>query len=176
MEDFFKNLDSIGFKSIEKIEPLTPSHDKEETRRSLNSSLPKEYLEVINKLSNEKRKDILLKLASSIHLFLKTKFNETGIFQQWADLGTIPHYYHKGLNTKNTSLLAGKIVRIRKKIDSDRDRISKLESLDKNTKQQTMSLEKAYTRRNRNREILKELENEFYFEFVDFESSLGGIY
>lgn len=176
MEDFFKNLDSIGFKSIEKIEPLTPSHDKEETRRSLNSSLPRKYLEVINKLSNVKRKDILLKLASSIHLFLETKFNGTGIFQQWADLGTIPHYYHKGLNTKKISLLAGNIIRIRKKVDSDGDRISRLEGLDKNTKQQTMSLEKACERISLNKEKLKKLEDEFYFEFVDFESSLGGIY
>lgn len=80
------------------------------------------------------------------------------------------------MNTKKISLLAGNIIRIRNKVDSDGDRISRLEGLDKNTKQQTMSLEKACERISLNKEKLKKLEDEFYFEFVDFESSLGGIY
>lgn len=176
MEKFFNSLDSIGFKSVEDIESLKPTHDKERTRRSLNQSLPKEYLSVIKNLSNEKRRDILLKKASSINLFIKTKFNETNIFMQWSELGTIPHYYHNGLNTKTISFIAKSILRIRKKIESDKDRISQLESLEKPRSQQIISLEKAHDRIKDNEVRLADLENEFYFEFIDFESSLGGIY
>lgn len=176
MTNFFISLDSIGFKSAYDIEALQPSHDKESTQKVLNQSLPKNYLYVIKDFSDTDRRKILLEKANRISLFIKTKFGGTNIFSQWSEMGTIPHYYHSGLNTKTISFLAKNILRLRKRIGIDEDKIVQLESIEKATKKQTISLEKASDRISNNKKEVSELESDFYFEFVDFESSLGGIY
>ncbi|MBF79665.1 MULTISPECIES: hypothetical protein [Idiomarina] len=139
MESFFNSLDSVGFKFAGNIEPHKPIHGKSETKRTLEKSLPSEYLSVINKLLNPQKKKVLLKKANSINLFIKTKFGETNIYDQWSEIGVIPKYYYKGLNTSKISSLAKSIISLRDKIKKDKFRVREIEKLDKPKTQQMAS-------------------------------------
>ena len=176
MDSFFTNLEKTGFKNTRTVKALKPLNDKGAASNNLSQSLPKEYLKVITGLYDIKRRNSLLNIANNINLFLKTKFNETNIYHQWSSSGTIPFHYHNGLNSKHLSFIAHRILKIRERLIVDRQRVSELESKDKANKRQVASLEKAYQRIHDNEQKLKDYEETFYFEFVDFESSLGGIY
>ncbi|EOE2083663.1 hypothetical protein ACKBF6_003441 [Vibrio cholerae] len=176
MEDFFRKLDDIGFKNTDDVAAYESNRDPSMTSINLEKLLPQEYLKVIDGYRDEKRKNKLKNVANNINLFLKTRFNDTGIYNQWSELGTIPNYYHKGMNSKSLAILASKIIKVRSLIEDCNYRMAKLISKSKDNKRKIVSLDNIYNNLQLNIKNLEKYEDDFYYEFVDFESSLGGVY
>ncbi|EOW6614244.1 hypothetical protein ACOZZ1_002032 [Vibrio fluvialis] len=176
MKEFFINLDDVGFKDANDVATYVSNRDPNTNSLNLEKTLPQEYLKVIDGYSDEKRKNKLKNIVNNINLFLKTKFNDTNIYSQWYSFGIIPNYFHKGMNSKSLAHLASKIIRARNAIKDAEYRIRELNNNGKDNKRNIMSLDSSHKKLQLNIENLKKYEEEFYFELVDFESSLGGVY
>ena len=180
MRDFFDDLEGAGFSSVKNVAPVTRYLDKEHVSSKLTKSIPRDYLEVINGISDTNKNKSLLDVAKNINLYIKTKFGETPIHDDWFANGVIPMAYHKGLDTRALAQVAKKIVNLNKRLKNDEMKLSEVESKvdqDKSpTKRQQLVMDNAGERIRVNQSKKEKLEEEFYYAFVDLESSLGGIY
>lgn len=180
MKNFFDKLESAGFKNAHSVEELVSNANNELVKSTLTKSMPLIYLKVINELTDQTKKEVLLTVANNINLYIKTKFGDTRIFENWVSNGVIPSTYHNGLNSRNLSLIAKNIIKISDRIKKDTSKIQTIEpkrSKDKpHSTRQVSVLENAYERISHNQREKSKYENEFYFTLIDLESSLGGIY
>ena len=117
MRYFFDNLESAGFNNAHSVAALVSYADKELVKSKFTKSMPSNYLKVINELTDHSKKEVLLTVAHNINLYIKTKFGDTRIFEDWVTNGVIPSSYHNGLNSRNLSLIAKDIIKFSERIN-----------------------------------------------------------
>lgn len=180
MQNFFTALEAVGFNDTKSVEELRTAIAKEDVTSSLTSLLPQDYLDVIEKFEDIERRKALLAVANNISLFIKTKFNDSRLSASWHLRGIVPNSYHQGLGTSKLSLLASKLKKLDDSIRKDKERVRELDAkLDDKEKSSTRTLHSLDNTAQRLRDNLgrkKALQEEFYFAFVDLESSIGGVY
>lgn len=180
MQNFFTDLEAAGFSDTNNVQELNTAIAKQTVTSSLTSLLPQDYLDVIEKFEDIERRQALLSVANNISLFIKTKFNDSRLSDSWYLRGTLPNSYHQGLGTNKLSILASQLKRLDESIRKDKEKVreldAKLAGKEKVSYRARISLDNTGQRINENLSRNKYLQEEFYFAFIDLESSIGGLY
>ena len=180
MQNFFTALETVGFNDTNNVQALHTGIAKNTVTSSLTSLLPQDYLDVIEKFEDPEKRKALLAVANNISLFIKTKFNDSRLSNSWSLRGTLPNSYHQGLGTNKLSVLASKLIRLDESIRKDKERVreldAKLANKEKVSSKTLNSLDNTGQRLRENLAQKDRLQEEFYFAFVDLESSVGGVY
>ncbi len=180
MQNFFTALETVGFNDTNNVQALHTGIAKNTVTSSLTSLLPQDYLDVIEKFEDPEKRKALLAVANNISLFIKTKFNDSRLSNSWYLRGTLPNSYHQGLGTNKLSVLASKLIRLDESIRKDKERVreldAKLANKEKVSSKTLNSLDNTGQRLRENLAQKDRLQEEFYFAFVDLESSVGGVY
>ncbi|MFB2650586.1 hypothetical protein [Shewanella mangrovisoli] len=180
MQNFFTALETVGFNDTNNVQELHTGIPKDTVTSSLTSLLPQDYLDVIEKYEDAEKRRMLLAVANNISLFIKTKFNDSQLSNSWYLRGTLPNSYHQGLGTNKLSVLASKLIRLDESIRKDKERVreldAKIANKEKVNSRTLNSLDNTDQRLRANLKLKNNLQEEFYFAFIDLESSVGGVY
>lgn len=180
MQNFFADLEAVGFNDTNDVQELQTTIAMDTVTSSLTSLMPMDYLDVIEKFEDVERRKMLLTVANNISLFIKTKYNDSRLSNSWYLRGTLPNSYYQGLGTNKLSVLASKLKRLDDSIRKGQERISELDAKlagkEKISSRAISAIEKSEQKLRANLELKRNLQEEFYFAFVDLESSIGGVY
>lgn len=164
------DIEQVGFREV--YDTTNTSIDLTEVK----DRIPFAYKRIVDSIQDKKIQMIIEDTISKITLFLKTTYFEDSLYLTWLKEGKLSSLHNKTLNANKIYSISITINRNLNNIEKCKTKIETINSSDMDNDKKETKLSKPIKQLD---DYLKQYNinlDRFYYELMDFESSLGGVF
>lgn len=174
LKTIINELDDTGFLDVKSVSTKRKKKSAKSISEELKNSLPPIYRTAIEYYEDRFKRSSLRKAANNITLYINSRYSNTPISKSWIENGRIPYFLGKGLGTTYISNLASDLIKTKKNIKREEFKLMNIENKKKIIKRDTQRIDKIDERLKKLISRKEKIQDDFYYKFLDLESSLAG--